>query len=48
MDTIRLITVDDHTLFRDGLRALFALQPDLELVDEAAAGQQAVALAERL
>jgi DNA-binding NarL/FixJ family response regulator len=48
MDTIRLVTADDHMLFRDGLRALFALQPDLELVGEAATGEQAVALAERL
>lgn len=47
MDTIRLIIADDHTLFRDGLRALFALQPDIELVGEAATGEQVVALAER-
>jgi DNA-binding NarL/FixJ family response regulator len=48
MDTIRLLIADDHTLFRDGLRALIALQPDLELVGEAATGDEAVALAERL
>ena len=48
MDTIRLIIADDHTLFRDGLRALFALQPDLDLIGEAATGEQVVALAERL
>jgi DNA-binding NarL/FixJ family response regulator len=48
MDAIRLLIADDHTLFRDGLRALFALQPDVELVGEAATGQEAVVLAERL
>jgi DNA-binding NarL/FixJ family response regulator len=48
MDAIRLLIADDHTLFRDGLRALFALQPDIELVGEAATGEEAVALAERL
>jgi DNA-binding NarL/FixJ family response regulator len=48
MDTIRLIIADDHTLFRDGLRALFALQPDIELVGEAATGEEVVVLAERL
>jgi len=48
MESIRLLIADDHTLFRDGLRALFALQPDLELVGEAASGEQAVDLAERL
>ena len=47
-DSIRLIIADDHTLFRDGLRALLALQPGLELVGEAATGEQAVQLAERL
>ena len=47
METIRLIIADDHILFRDGLRALFALLPDIELVGEAATGEQVVALAER-
>ena len=47
METIRLIIADDHTLFRDGLRALFALLPEIELVGEAATGEQVVALAER-
>src|SRR3990172_7848340 len=27
MDAIRLLIADDHTLFRDGLRALIGLQP---------------------
>ena len=48
MDAIRLLIADDHTLFRDGLRALMALQPDMELVGEAATGDEAVALADRL
>jgi DNA-binding NarL/FixJ family response regulator len=48
MERIRLLIADDHTLFREGLRALFALQPDLELVGEAATGHAAVLLAERL
>jgi DNA-binding NarL/FixJ family response regulator len=48
MESIRLIIADDHTLFRDGLRALFALQPEIELVGEAATGEQVVELAERL
>lgn len=48
MDTIRLIIVDDHTLFREGLRALFSAIPDIELVGEAANGETGAALAEEL
>ena len=41
-DRIRILIADDHTLFRDGLRALFASLPDLEVVGEAATGEDAV------
>lgn len=41
-DPVRLFIVDDHTLFRDGLRALFASVPDIELVGEAASGAEAI------
>jgi DNA-binding NarL/FixJ family response regulator len=39
---------DDHPLFRDGLRAMFESESDIELVGEAATGLEAVALAGRL
>jgi DNA-binding NarL/FixJ family response regulator len=45
---IRVIIADDHPLFRDGLRAMFESEPDIELVAEAATGLEAVALAGRL
>lgn len=45
---IRVIIADDHPLFRDGLRAMFESEPDLELVGEAATGLEAVGLARRL
>lgn len=45
MDKIRILIADDHTLFRDGLKALFASIEDLELVGEAADGKTAVHLA---
>jgi DNA-binding NarL/FixJ family response regulator len=39
---IRVMTVDDHPLYRDGLAALLALHTDLELVAEAGDGEEAV------
>lgn len=45
---IQILIADDHTLFRDGLRALFGSLPDTELVGEATTGVEAVSLAETL
>lgn len=45
---IRVLVADDHTLFRDGLRALFNSVPDIEMVGEAATGAQAISQAEQL
>lgn len=42
---IKVLIADDHPVFRDGLRALVARAPDLELVGEATTGTEAVALA---
>jgi DNA-binding NarL/FixJ family response regulator len=42
MDTIRILIADDHALFREGLRALFAALPDIEVVGEAAEGAAAI------
>lgn len=41
---IRLMLVDDQSLFREALRTLLSIQPDFDLVGEAADGQQAAAL----
>jgi len=40
----KVALVDDHRLFREGLRALLATQPDLEVVGEAAEPGEAYAL----
>ncbi len=48
MDKLRVLIADDHTLFRDGVRALLGSTQDLELVGEAATGEEAVALAASL
>jgi DNA-binding NarL/FixJ family response regulator len=45
---IRLLIADDHPVVRDGLRAMLATQPDMELVGEAATGNQAVERARAL
>lgn len=46
MSSIRILLADDHTMVRDGLRALLAGQPGLEIVAEAADGRECVQLAE--
>ncbi len=43
--TIRIVIVDDHSLVRDGLRARLSVVPGLQVVGEAASGEQALALA---
>src|SRR5574341_684546 len=48
MDRIRILVVDDHALFREGLRALLAAFPDIEVVGEAANSEEAIAQAESL
>jgi DNA-binding NarL/FixJ family response regulator len=45
---IRLLIVDDHPVVRDGLRGLFADDPDFQVVGEAANGAEAVARVERV
>lgn len=41
---IRLLVVDDHPLLREGIAAVLEAHADIELVGEAANGEQAVAL----
>lgn len=47
-ETTTILIADDHTLFRNGLRALFSSLPVVEVVGEAATGQEAVSLAEEM
>ena len=46
--TVRLIIADDHKLFREGLRALFDSEADVEVLAEARDGEEAVLLARTL
>jgi len=41
---LTLVLVDDHTILREGLRSLLELQPDLQVVGEASAFDEALAL----
>src|SRR5256885_15926773 len=45
--TLKLGVVDDHRLFREGLRALLSTQPDFQLVGEASQAQDAYALVDQ-
>jgi DNA-binding NarL/FixJ family response regulator len=45
---IRVLIVDDHAVVRTGLKVFLDLQPDMEVVGEAADGSEGVAMARRL
>jgi len=40
LNTIRVFLCDDHTLFRQGVKKLLELEPDIEIVGQAANGQE--------
>ena len=47
-DPIRILLVDDHAMLRAGLRALLEAEEGLEVVGDAATGEEGVEMSERL
>jgi DNA-binding NarL/FixJ family response regulator len=45
---IRVLVADDHTIVRDGLRALLNAESDIQVIGEAQSGREAVQLARKL
>lgn len=43
-DAITLILADDHSMIRMGLKAYFSTQPDIQVIGEAATGEEALQL----
>ena len=48
MNSITVLLSEDHMILREGLRALLAGEPDIQIVGEAANGRQAVELCQLL
>ena len=44
MRELKLIIVDDHAIFREGLRALLDMEEDFQVIGEASHGAEAVAM----
>lgn len=47
-DKIKILLVDDHTVVREGLRTMLSGEPDIEVVAEAATGEEALQKVEEL
>jgi DNA-binding NarL/FixJ family response regulator len=48
LETLRILVAEDHPLFRKGMIALLSSVPELEVVGEAATGEEAVSRAAQL
>src|SRR4030042_5126372 len=44
----KILLVDHHKITRDGLRAMFEKQPDMEVIAEAETGREAIKLTQEL
>ena len=46
MGSIHLLLVDDHAFYREGIRILLRTEPDIEVIGEAATGEEVIARAQ--
>ena len=47
-NNVRIVLADDHTILREGLRALLTADPDFEIIGEAGDGREAVRCVEKM
>ncbi len=47
MASITVLIVDDHAVVRQGIKAFLATQPDIEVLGEAASGEEAIRMVEK-
>ena len=47
-DPIRVLTVDDHPVLREGIAAILEAEPDIQLAGEASNGKEAIELFRKL
>ena len=48
MENLRIVLAEDHTILREGLRALLSADPNFEIIGEAQDGREAVRCVEKL
>jgi len=48
VENLRIVLAEDHTILREGLRALLAADPNFEIIGEAQDGREAVRCVEKL
>jgi DNA-binding NarL/FixJ family response regulator len=47
-DSIQILIAEDHALFRQGVRRVLSMEPDLQVTGEAQDGKEAIMLAQKL
>ena len=48
MDKLRLVIIDDHPIFREGVAAVLSAEPDIEIVGQGIAAEDAICLVREL